>query len=54
MEVCRAKQKIDQLQVSAQAAMEEAEARQARLVDQLAEKEKQKHLAVMAVRDELK
>ena len=45
---------MEQLQVNAEAAMVEAEARQASLVDQLAAKEKQKQLAVMSVRDELK
>ena len=54
LEVDRARQEMEQLQVSAEAAMVEAEARQASLVDQLAAKEKQKQLAVMSVRDELK
>jgi hypothetical protein len=54
LEVDRARQEMEQLQVSAEAAMVEAEARQASLVDQLAAKEKQKQLAMMSVRDELK
>ena len=49
LEVDQARQEMEQLQVSAEAAIVEAKARQATLVDHLAAKEKQKQLAVMSV-----